>query len=338
MYFDQGYFFFFLPLCVLPWLYLPLQSLTVRNLPILPNRRESKLFELLVRLSFSIGIFFLVCGLANPMVDEQTIERTGSGAEIVLMLDRSRSMDQPYGKVDPNRSLIINTDKLTSKSQAAREVLTEFIKKRPNDFFGLVNFSSRPIRVFPLTREHDGIKGAISSATLGKGLAETDIAAVLLEGLEYFENRPYTASRVLMLISDGGDQIDPVTRLKIKQLANKYRISIYWIYLRGRGSPGISDDQQNSAGSGAVPEYFLNQYFREIGVPYQVYEASDSEQLKTALEKINKLQKLPTRFNVTLPPKSLSLYAFVLALIFLAPLTLVAFLEVSKWEKSDEKT
>ncbi len=337
MYFENLFFIFFLPLCILPWLFLPLNSLTVRNLPIIPTNKQSTLFELLIKLSLSLSLFFLLIGLSKPSIPESMIEKTGLGAEIVLLLDRSRSMDQPYGKVDPNRSLIINQKAVSTKSVAARDVLKDFVKNRPTDYFGLINFSSRPIKIFPLTQKHEAIQNAISSSTLGRSLAETDISAVLIEGLNYFKNRHYTASRVLMLISDGGAQIDPITRVKIKELANKYRVSMYWIYLRGRGSPGIEDEDMNKDGAGAVPEFFLNKYFKSLGVPYKVYEASDSKQLNSALKEIDKLQKMPTRFIETIPPKSLSYNAFLLALFFLTPFVFVAFFEVSEWVNLKEK-
>ena len=337
MYFENLYFIFFLPICILPWLFLPLNSLIVRNLPILPDNKQSLLFELLIKLSLSLSLFFLLIGLSKPTVPETLAEKTGLGAEIVLLLDRSRSMDQPYGKVDPNRSLIINQRAVSTKSVAARDVLKDFVKNRPTDFFGLINFSSRPIKIFPLTQKHDAIQKAISSSTLGRSLAETDISAVLIDGLNYFQNRHYTASRVLMLISDGGALIDPITRVKIKELANKYRVSMYWIYLRGRGSPGIVNEDMNEDAVGAVPEFFLNQYFKSLGVPYKVYEASDSEQLKMALEEIDKLQKMPTRFIETIPPKSFSHKAFILALILLTPFVFVALFEVSEWVNLKEK-
>ena len=51
-------------------------------------------------------------------------------------------------------------------------------------------------------------------------------------------------------------------------------------------------------------------------MPYKVYEASDNDQLKNALKEIDKLQKLPTRFQVITPPKSLSDTAFLWAFVF----------------------
>ena len=67
-----------------------------------------------------------------------------------------------------------------------------------------------------------------------------------------------------MLISDGGAQIDPRTRQEIAELSNRYQISVYWIYLRGRGSPGLTEDQIDSAGSGAVPEFFYINIFKVL--------------------------------------------------------------------------
>ncbi|OUW06049.1 MAG: hypothetical protein CBD16_00570 [Betaproteobacteria bacterium TMED156] len=338
MNFEHIWVLLFLPFALLPWLTFPLKNLVVRNLPIIPVDAVSEFLFILVRLTSSLCIVSLLFGLANPRSTEKIVERVGTGAEIVLLLDRSRSMDQPYGKIDPNRSLIINQRAVSTKSIAARDVLSGFVKNRPNDFFGLINFSSRPIKVFPLTRKHQVIKNAIAASTLGRGLAETDIAAVLTKGLSYFEDRPYTASRVIMLISDGGAQIDPITRQKIKEDANRLQVSFYWIYLRGRGSPGIVDeDIQEIEGAGAVPEYFLNKYFKNLGVPYKVYEASDSDQLKSALEDVDKLQKLPTRFTEIVPPQSFSKWAYLFSVFMLLPMFILAFFEVSKWSILKEK-
>ena len=337
IYFENLWVLSMLPLAILPWFKLPMTPIQVRNLPIVPIKTDSNLIELLVRLILTLTLIFCLLGLSGPFYGQRTAVSTGLGAEIVLLLDRSRSMDQPYGKVDLNRSLIINTREMTTKKEAAKSVLSNFVSKRPDDFFGLINFSSRPIRLFPLTRSHNSIQGAINASVHGKSLAETDIAAVLLEGLSFFANRSYTASRVLMLISDGGAQIDPRTRQEITELSNRYQVSIYWIYLRGRGSPGLSEGQMDSEGSGAVPEFFLHKYFQSIGVPYKVYEASDNDQLKNALEEIDKLQKLPTRFQVIIPPESLSKTAFLLAFIFFTPFLILSMFEVNRWELPGEQ-
>ena len=141
-----------------------------------------------------------------------------------------------------------------------------------------------------------------------------------------------------MLISDGGAQIDPITRQQIMEDAQRLRISVYWIYLKGKGSPGIiNKNVQKIEGYGAIPEYFLNEYFKKLGVPYKVYEASDPDQLKSALEDVDKLQKLPTRFTQIVPPQSFSNVAYFLSLIMLLPMVISGFFEVSKWSTTKEK-
>ena len=126
--------------------------------------------------------------------------------------------------------------------------------------------------------------------------------------------------------------------LKIKENAKRLQVSVYWIYLRGRGSPGIVDSQlKDVEGVGAVPEYFLNRYFESLEVPYKVYEASDPEQLKLALEDVNKLQKFPTRFTEIIPPESHSNLAFLFSFIMLFPMFLMIFFEISKWSTTKEK-
>ncbi|GIR48395.1 MAG: hypothetical protein CM15mP58_04920 [Burkholderiaceae bacterium] len=184
IYFENLWVFSLLPLAVLPWLKLPSTPIEVRNLPIVPIDRESNLIELMVRLTLTMTIISCLFGLSGPYFFKGKIKRVGAK---LFVFDRSRSMDQPYGKVDFSRSLIINTREMTTKKEAAKNVLSNFISNRPDDFFGLINFSSRPIRLFPLTRNHDAIQGAINASVYGKSLAETDIAAVLLEGLSFFQ-------------------------------------------------------------------------------------------------------------------------------------------------------
>ena len=86
-----------------------------------------------------------------------------------------------------------------------------------------------------------------------------------------------------------------------------------------------------------MPEFFLHKYFQSIGVPYKVYEASDNDQLKNALKEIDKLQKLPTRFQVITPPKSLSDMAFLWAFIFFTPFLIFSMFEVSRWKLQGEQ-
>lgn len=331
--FDYPWFLLALPLALLPLLRTPIQSLPHPFLQLLPTDPLGTLLNRILRVAAVAGIVALVLGLADLSRGERVVERVGTGAEIVILLDRSRSMDQGFGRTTGSEQLLMTQGE--SKNGAARRVLTEFVASRPNDAIGLLNFSTRPIHVLPLTNRHEVVQAAIEAAGLGRGLAETDIGLAMIDGLRYFDDRPYTGSRVLVLVSDGGAQLDEVTQVKITEAARKHRVSLYWIYLRGRGSPGLKAETGGGDGQrDAVPEYFLDRFFSELGVPYRAYEAEDPQQLKAAISDIDRLQRLPTRTPEVIPKQSLASITFGLALLLLLPVVIVSALQVTRWSRS----
>ncbi len=332
--FDDPWLLLALPLALLPLLRLPLPSVAHPNLRLIPQDPPSRLLETVCRLAAVAGIVSLVLGFAGLSRGERSIERVGTGAEVVILLDRSRSMDHTFGRNTNNEQMVLTRGE--SKTTAARRVLDAFIASRPGDAIGLLLFSTKPINALPLTTRHEALQAAVSAAGLGRGLAETDIGLALYEGLRFFDDRPYNGSRVLMLVSDGGAQLDAVTRETLTRLAREYRVSLYWIYMRGRGSPGLDEplEEGSLAQQDAVPELFLNRFFSEMGIPYQAYEAEDPEQLQAAINDIDRLQRLPTRTAEVEPPQPLSAWTFGSALVLLLPVLLVSALQVTRWYKS----
>ncbi|MBU3693829.1 MAG: VWA domain-containing protein [Rhodocyclaceae bacterium] len=331
--FDTPWLLLALPLALLPLLRTPIQSLPHPWLGLVPEDPLGNTLNAVLRVAAVLGIVALVLGLAGLARGERVIETVGTGAEIVVMLDRSRSMDQGFGRTVGYEQLLMTQGE--TKNGAARRVLTEFVKGRPNDAIGLLAFSTRPIHVLPLTTRHEVVQAAIDAAGLGRGLAETDIGLAMIDGLHYFDERPYTGSRVLLLVSDGGAQLDELTQHRIVEAARKHRVSLYWIYLRGRGSPGLKVETNAESGQrDAVPEYFLDRFFGEIGVPYRAYEAEDPQQLKAAVSDIDRLQRLPTRTTEVVPRQSLASLTFGLALLLLLPVVIVSALQVTRWSRS----
>lgn len=87
-------------------------------LAILPSDALSTLLSVFIRLIGMAAIGLLILGLSGLYLKEQRIERIGQGAHIVLLLDRSNSMDTTFaGKAPMN-------DQEESKSSAARRLLT----------------------------------------------------------------------------------------------------------------------------------------------------------------------------------------------------------------------
>jgi hypothetical protein len=184
----------------------------------------------------------IVIALAAPYRAEMRVEQFAPGAEIVLLLDRSRSMDQPFA-ADARSSWFGGRSE--AKAAVAQRLLSQFAARRTHDRIGMVVFSTLPIPIIGLTRNGDLAQAAIRASSLGRGLAETDLGRGLIEALSYFEGRPYAGSRVILLVSDGGAELDANTRARIAWLMKRDHVTLDWLYLRSFHSPGLG---------GAAPE------------------------------------------------------------------------------------
>jgi len=345
MSFDQPAWLWLLPLALLPLFAQTRGALPNAWAALLPQDRGSQALQWLLRGAAVLALAASIVGIAGPYRPEYEVERVGRGAEIVLLLDRSRSMDQSFGggrnaamrgtgpeALDYYSRLRANEAR-ESKGLVARRVLSEFAAKRPDDRFGMIVFSTLPIRLLEFTQKSEVIQAAISAGNMGRGLSETNIALALEAALGYFEDRPYTGSRIVMLVSDGGDRIDPIARERLARLAHKTRAAIYWVYIRSAGSPGLLPDQaEPPENADAVPEYFLHRFFQSLGVPYRAYEAGTPEALQQALSDVNRLENLPIIYSDTVPRRDLAAWGYGAALG--ATLLLLAgnLLELRRWD------
>jgi mxaC protein len=314
----------------------------------MPRDRASAALNAALRLVALVALAAAVVGIGGPYRPEYPVERVGKGAEIVLVLDRSRSMDQGFaggaaaaggGAVKGTGpealdyySRLANARNRDSKGQAARRLLAEFAGRRPDDRFGMVMFSTVPMRVLDFTQRPEAIQAAIAAGNIGRGLSETNIGLALASGLSYFEGRPYTGSRILLLVSDGGDQLDVDTREHLRYLVRKHRVGIYWIYLRSLNSPGLRlEKNETPANLDVVPEYTLHRYFESLGVPYHAYEAENPTALQKAIDDLDRLENLPIVYRDTMPRRDLAPWAYGLALACVLVLLGANLLEVKRW-------
>lgn len=344
--FDDAWVLWLLPLALLPLFVSSGTPLPNGWLRFAPRDRASEALGWLLRGATTLALAALVFALAGPHRPEFHVERVGQGAEIVLLLDRSRSMDQGFAPggglpagISPNSPQALDyyfsqaPSRLREpKGQVARKLLAEFTAQRPDDRFALVAFSTLPMRVLDFTAKREVIQAAIDAGNIGRGLSETNIGRALETGLEMFEGRPYNGSRIIMLVSDGGDRMDPETRERLSHLARKQRVSIYWIYLRSANSPGLTLAAGDSAAAAeSVPELLLHAFFNSLETPYRAYEASDSRALQRAIDDVNRQEKLPITYDELVPRRDLAPWAHALALLAVVLLLAARSMEIRRW-------
>jgi len=319
-----------LPLALLPW--LPGARRPQARYPalsLIPADRLSRWASRLLRACATLALGSLVVALAAPRRPESAAETVGQGAEIVVLLDRSLSMDQPFGK--PSNAVLDLSG--PTKAQVAQRLLGEFARSRGDDLFGLVLFSTLPLPVLPFTRQKDAILGAIGATGTSRALGDTDVGLGLLAAARYFDGRPYSGSRVVVLVSDGGAQLDPVMRETITQAYARNRIALYWMYIRSRFGPGLAGSENPDApADDAIPERALHRFFRSLKTPYRLYEAGDADALRRAIADLGRLERAPLELRVLQPGADLRGWPLAIALAAGAVLVCANLWTIRPWQ------
>lgn len=310
-------------LAVLPLLSRPGQAGRYPALSLLPADPISQWLDWLLRLLGAVAISALVAAAAGLHLKAQPYHHFSRGAEIAIVLDRSRSMDQRL--VPRDTTIDWRSSAHEKKGKVAQRVLSEFVAARPEDHFAFVLFSTRPMPVSGFTSEHGVIQAAIAASQTGRGISETELGQALEAGLSLFEDRPFIGPRAILLVSDGGARLDVQTRERLTRLIARTRIGLYWIYLRSFRSPGLMPDQElTAAEQDSVPEHFLHRFFQSSGAVYKAYEAESPTEMQAALDDIKRLEDRPIRYNEIYPVRDLDRELLSLALAMLASLCLLS--------------
>jgi mxaC protein len=291
-----------LPLAALPLWRARTEALGFSSLRWLPRDGVGLFAGWLIRACAAVALACCVIALASPGRADMQIARTGRGAEILMLLDRSRSMDEKmlpsdWRNIDPH-SRLAHLSRGQQKSAVARELLSSFVAQRPEDRFSVVFFSTRPLNVVPFTQREEVVQAGISAGATGRGLSNTDVGRALLAAVDQFEAREYSGSRIILLVSDGGTFLTDTTQQRIRSGLARNRISLYWIHLKSYNSQALDSQEP---GSERAPEVLLHRFFTTLRTPYQVYEAEVKEDLARAVADVGRQQSFPLDYYEQLP-------------------------------------
>ncbi len=313
---------FLLPLVLLPW-FRQSQEKTVVWSHFVPIDPLSKLIGATLKLLASVVMACLLLALAKPYIAEQKVERVGEGSEVVILVDRSRSMDDAFAI--KGQLLMASVGKSDSKRRVAKKYLLEFVDKRPDDRFGFVLFSDKAVGILPLTYNKEAIRATINANALGKGLSETNISRALIRAAEMYKDQTYRGSRIVLLVSDGGRELSAEAKFKITETYRRENISLYWLYMRSVTGMTLDEAAGDNPRWTDTPERKLHAFFKSIGIPYRSFEIESVKSFSQAINAIDQQQYQTLIVEDTLPRKDMTKPFYLAALIALLLLTLARF-------------
>ena len=229
-----------------------------------------------------LALALLITALARPRTsDESTKTKTTRGIDIVMAIDVSASM--------------LAKDLLPNRLEALKNVASDFIKGRPNDRIGLVEYAGESYTRTPITSDK-----AIVIRSLNEIKYNTIIegGTAIGTGLATAVNRikdSKAISKVIILLTDGVNNSGFIDPKIASELALEYGIKVYTIGLGTNGmalSPiGIlpNGDFQYNRVQVEIDEDLLKEIANVTGGKY--FRATNNKKLEEIYDEINKLEK-----------------------------------------------
>jgi Ca-activated chloride channel family protein len=229
-----------------------------------------------------LALALLITALARPRTsDESTKTKTTRGIDIVMAIDVSASM--------------LAKDLLPNRLEALKKVASEFIKGRPNDRIGLVEYAGESYTRTPITSDKTIVLRSLKEIkynTIIEG--GTAIGTGLATAVNRIKDSKAT-SKVIILLTDGVNNSGFIDPKIASELALEYGIKVYTI---GLGTNGMAlspvailpnGDFQYQRVQVEIDEDLLKEIADVTGGKY--FRATNNKKLAEIYNEINKLEK-----------------------------------------------
>ncbi len=231
-----------------------------------------------------LAIALIILAIARPQSSLRRQDVTVEGIDIVIAFDISGSMLAEDFK--PNRI------------EAAKDLAIEFIQNRPNDRLGLVVFAGESFTQSPLTIDHAVLINLFRDVRAGMIRDGTAIGDGLAIAVDRLRNST-AVSKVVILLTDGVNNMGSVDPLTAAEMARLYGVRVYSV---GVGTIGMAPfPVQTPFGTRQqmvevkIDEDLLIEVSRMTDGKY--FRATSNEKLKAVYDEIDQLER--TKIDVT---------------------------------------
>ena len=236
-----------------------------------------------------LTFILLVVVLARPQTHNAWDSKTVEGIDIMLAMDVSTSM--------------LAEDLRPNRMEAAKDVAREFISGRPTDNIGLTIFAGEAFTQCPMTTDHASLLNLLQNvrtdiAASGLMSDGTAVGMGLANAVSRLKNSK-TKSKVVILLTDGSNNMGDLSPMTSAQIAKSLGIRVYTI---GVGTNKVARYPMPVAGGVQyvnIPVEIDTKTLSDIAAVTDgnFYRATNNQELKQIYRDIDKLEK--SKMNVT---------------------------------------
>jgi Ca-activated chloride channel family protein len=228
-----------------------------------------------------LGVSLMIVALARPQTKSSEEKIKSEGISIVIALDISSSM--------------LARDFKPDRISAAKEVAASFIKQRPNDRIGLVDFAGESFTQCPITADHDVLINQLMKVAPGDLDDGTAIGMGLGTAVNRLTKFP-SKSKVIILLTDGVNNAGFVDPLTASEAAKQFGARVYTIGVgkKGRAYAPVAINPYSGEYvfdyvDVQIDEKLLQQISINTGGKY--FRADNNDKLKSIFNEIDKMEK-----------------------------------------------
>ncbi len=209
----------------------------------------------------------LLAALSSPELVGKPEKTIKTSRNFLIVADLSFSMATTDWVLDGTR---------TSRWDAVKDIMQDFIVERKSDKMGLIFFASNAYIQAPFTTELDVVQTMLDEADVGMAGQMTNIGKAIIKGMDMFE-RDTIPNKVMLLLTDGVDAGTDIAPLDAAKIAKDNDVIIYTV---GIGNPGVGSSDLDERTLKEIAALTDGKYFRAI----------DAETLATIYEELETLE------------------------------------------------
>ena len=242
----------------------------------------------------------LLSSLSSPRLVGEPELIVKTSRNFLIVADISFSMANKDWKLD---------GKTSTRWEAVKSVMHDFIERREGDRMGLIFFGSNAYIQAPFTSDLATVDILLDEADVGMAGQMTNIGKAIVKGIEMFE-QDTLETKVMLVLTDGVDSGTEILPLDAADLARNDSIHIYTL---GIGDPNNSGSDLDETTLKEISELTDASYFRAI----------DTESLEGIYKELDALEPIEYEEETFVPATLLYHYPLIAALVLGLTLNLI---------------